>query len=66
MTTSNLADYEGPRSLLPEEWDEATSLRRSVFFPDGPDLPELMRRRPIGWRDECWRIPLPCSTEASP
>ena len=49
----NLSEYEGPRSPLPDEWEAAVGLKRSVFFPDGPDFPELFRRRPLAWQDEC-------------
>lgn len=53
MNPLNLTGYEGPRTPLPDEWDAAVGLRRSVFFPDGPDFPELFRRRPLAWQDEC-------------
>jgi len=53
MIIPNPTGYEGPRRVLPEERDAVTELRCSVFFPNGPDLPELIHRRPIGWQPEC-------------
>jgi len=49
---SDLREYGGPRTPLPEEWEAVLALKRGVFFPNGPDFPELFRQRPLAWHED--------------